>query len=63
MLYVLQGSGYHVSGSMENTIDLGEMVKIGWWISQKLGRAPVSRVGRAIGLSKPIATTSDITLQ
>jgi hydroxymethylglutaryl-CoA lyase len=52
VLYALQGSGYHVSGSVGSTIDMKEMVDIGWWISQKLGRAPVSRVGRAIGTSK-----------
>ena len=55
VLYVLQGSGYHVSGSKEGTIDLEEIVRIGWWISHNLGRAPVSRVGRAMGSSEPKA--------
>jgi hypothetical protein len=41
-----------VSGLVGSTIDLEEMVKIAWWISQTLGRAPVSRVGRAMGHSE-----------
>lgn len=51
VLYALQGSRYHVNGSAElggGTIDLGKMVDIGWWISERLGRESVSRAGRAI---------------
>ncbi|KAF8958328.1 hypothetical protein BDZ97DRAFT_1842166 [Flammula alnicola] len=50
VLYALQGSQYHVAGSSYggNTIDLERISDIGWWISEKLGRASVSRVGRAI---------------
>jgi hydroxymethylglutaryl-CoA lyase len=49
VLYALADSRYSVNGSAEGgTIDLKEMVKIGSWISEKLGRETVSRVGRAI---------------
>jgi len=50
VLYALQGSPYHVAGSSygKNTIDLERMSDIGWWISEKLGRKSVSRVGRAV---------------
>jgi hydroxymethylglutaryl-CoA lyase len=51
VLYALQGSQYHVNGSVElggGTIDLRKMVDIGWWISERLGRESVSRAGRAI---------------
>ena len=50
VLYALAGSQYSVKGCAEGGIvDLEEMVKIGWWISEKLGRESVSRVGRALG--------------
>ena len=50
VLYALAGSQYSVKGSAEGGIvDLEEMVKIGWWISEKLGRESVSRAGRALG--------------
>jgi len=50
VLYALQESPYHVAGSSygRNTIDLERISDIGWWISEKLGRESVSRVGRAI---------------
>lgn len=51
VLYALQGSQYHVAGSSGptgNTIDLEAVSDIGWWISEKLGRESISRVGRAI---------------
>lgn len=51
VLYALQGSQYHVAGSAGpggNTMDLEAVSDIGWWISEKLGRESVSRVGRAI---------------
>ena len=50
VLYALQESPYHVAGSSYggNTIDLEKISDIGWWISEKLGRESVSRVGRAI---------------
>ncbi|KAK0221027.1 hypothetical protein EDD85DRAFT_862920 [Armillaria nabsnona] len=44
VLYALQTSPYSVAGNP----DLDEIVNIGWWISQKLGRESVSRAGRAI---------------
>lgn len=54
VLYALQESGYSVLGSLGNTIDLNQMVDIGWWISGKLGRDSVSRVGRAIRARKQV---------
>jgi len=48
ILYALQNSPYSVAGTANGTIDLKQMVDIGWWISEKLGRESVSRVGRAI---------------
>ena len=53
VLYALAGSQYSVKGSAEagGNINLGEMVEIGSWISEKLGRETVSRAGRALGLS------------
>ena len=48
MLYALQESGHQVVGSVGNTIDLDEIVEIGWWISEKLGRPNASRVGYAV---------------
>ncbi|KAF8635635.1 hypothetical protein AX15_000271 [Amanita polypyramis BW_CC] len=49
VLYALKDSAYQVVGSRGGTVDLEEMVEIGWWISEALGRATESRVGRAIG--------------
>ncbi|KAJ7177644.1 hypothetical protein C8R46DRAFT_1074795 [Mycena filopes] len=48
VLYALQGSQYHVAGTVDGTIDLEKMVDIGWWISGQLGRESTSRAGRAI---------------
>lgn len=48
ILYALKGSQYSVVGTHNGTIDLDKMVDIGWWISEKLGRESISRVGRAI---------------
>ncbi|KAG6867689.1 hypothetical protein C0993_012324 [Termitomyces sp. T159_Od127] len=48
VLYALKDSPYRVVGSNSGTIDLEKMVEIGWWISKQLGRASVSRAGRAI---------------
>ena len=48
VLYALQDSPYRVVGSSGNTIDLQEICEIGAWISDKLGRATVSRVGKAM---------------
>jgi hydroxymethylglutaryl-CoA lyase len=54
VLYALKGSRYSVAGSQYGggTIDLEKMVDIGWWISEKLGRASISRAGRAIRARK-----------
>jgi len=49
VLYALAGSQYSVKGSAEGgVINLEEMVEIGSWISEKLGRGTVSRAGRAL---------------
>ncbi|KAJ6481936.1 hypothetical protein C8R45DRAFT_1003503 [Mycena sanguinolenta] len=48
VLYALQDSPYHVAGTSAGTIDLEQMVDIGWWISEQLGRESTSRAGRAI---------------
>ncbi|KAJ7662225.1 hypothetical protein DFH06DRAFT_1191852 [Mycena polygramma] len=48
VLYALQDSQYHVAGNANGTIDLEQMVDIGWWISEQLGRESTSRAGRAI---------------
>ncbi|KAF5384360.1 hypothetical protein D9615_003151 [Tricholomella constricta] len=48
VLYALRDSHYQVAGSNNGTINLDDMVNIGWWISEKLGRDSVSRAGRAI---------------
>ncbi|KAF9012018.1 hypothetical protein BDQ17DRAFT_1345307 [Cyathus striatus] len=48
VLYALQESKYKVVGSHEGTIDLEQMVDVGWWISGELGRENASRAGRAI---------------
>jgi len=54
VLYALQGSQYSVEGSAfgNGTVNLEEMVEIGWWISEKLGRESVSRAGRALRAKK-----------
>ncbi|KAG9226886.1 hypothetical protein CCMSSC00406_0003441 [Pleurotus cornucopiae] len=54
VLYALQGSQYHVVGSHGSSggVNLDEVVEIGWWISEKLGRESVSRAGRAIRAKK-----------
>lgn len=52
VLYALQNSQYTVAGTAIDTIDLNQMVDIGWWISEKLGRESVSRAGRAIRARK-----------
>ncbi|KDQ54174.1 hypothetical protein JAAARDRAFT_196912 [Jaapia argillacea MUCL 33604] len=44
ILYAIQGSKYKTNGE----VDLDEMVRIGWWISEKLGRENASRAGKAI---------------
>ncbi|CAA7261889.1 unnamed protein product [Cyclocybe aegerita] len=58
VIYALQESGYRVAGSWtgdsssdfsgRGTVDLEQLVDIGWWISEKLGRQNASRVGRAV---------------
>ena len=53
VLYALQGSKWHVAGSIDvpgqrRTVDLERIVDIGWWISEQLGRENVSRTGRMI---------------
>ncbi|KAF5322962.1 hypothetical protein D9611_009327 [Ephemerocybe angulata] len=58
VLYALQGSKYHVAGRNGGTINLEEMVDIGWWISEKLGRESASRVGRALRARNSKTTTS-----
>lgn len=54
VLYALQGSQYHVVGShgSSGSVSIDEVVEIGWWISEKLGRESVSRAGRAIRAKK-----------
>lgn len=42
------GADYGMAGRDEKGIDLDEMVKIGAWINEKLGRETGSKVGRAI---------------
>jgi hydroxymethylglutaryl-CoA lyase len=54
VLYALQTSPYTVAGTANGTLDLSQMVDIGWWISEKLGRESVSRVGRAIRARKSL---------
>ncbi|KAJ6597522.1 hypothetical protein DFH09DRAFT_1022895 [Mycena vulgaris] len=56
VLYALQGSKYRVVGTWDGatagkaggTIDLAQIVDIGWWISEQLGRESISRAGRAL---------------
>ena len=57
LLYALQESGHKVVGSVRNTIDLGEIVEIGCWISEKLGRENASRVGRAVKARDSVCVT------
>ncbi|KAG6827806.1 hypothetical protein H0H92_010414 [Tricholoma furcatifolium] len=52
VLYALKDSQYKVAGSNNGSISLDEMVEIGWWASEKLGRESVSRAGRAIRARK-----------
>ena len=52
VLYARKDSPYKVVGSNNGTISLDEMVEIGWWISERLGRESVSRAGRAIRARK-----------
>lgn len=54
VLYALKNSQYKVAGSHYGggTIDLDQIVEIGWWISEKLGRESVSRAGRALRARK-----------
>ncbi|KAG5340403.1 hypothetical protein C0989_001726 [Termitomyces sp. Mn162] len=54
VLYALKDSPYKVAGSNGGTINLDEMVEIGWWISERLGRESVSRAGRAIRARKQL---------
>ncbi|MCW5752498.1 MAG: hydroxymethylglutaryl-CoA lyase [Alphaproteobacteria bacterium] len=42
VVYMLDGMG------IETGIDLGRLVRTAWWISERLGREPVSRVARAM---------------
>ncbi|KAF6744336.1 hypothetical protein DFP72DRAFT_826186 [Ephemerocybe angulata] len=60
VLYALQGSQYHVAGRNGGTINLEEMVDIGWWISEKLGRESASRVGRALRAKARKTTTTSL---
>ncbi|KAJ7321867.1 hypothetical protein DFH08DRAFT_888800, partial [Mycena albidolilacea] len=39
---------YHVYGTADGIVDLDQMVDIGWWISEQLGRESTNRAGRAI---------------
>ncbi|KAJ7594116.1 hypothetical protein C8J56DRAFT_820491 [Mycena floridula] len=48
VLYALQDSKYSVEGN----VDVEQIADIGWWISEKLGRESVSRVGRALRSKK-----------
>jgi hydroxymethylglutaryl-CoA lyase len=43
LVYMLNGLG------MESGVDLDALVATAWWISDRLGREPVSRVARALG--------------
>ncbi|KAG6909416.1 hypothetical protein DXG01_000569 [Tephrocybe rancida] len=52
VLYALKDSHFNVAGSNNGTINIDEMVNIGWWISEKLGKESVSRAGRAIRARK-----------
>ncbi|HUN52100.1 MAG TPA: hydroxymethylglutaryl-CoA lyase [Candidatus Sulfotelmatobacter sp.] len=42
VVYMLDGLG------IDNGVDLAELVRTAWWISDRLGRPPVSRVARAL---------------
>jgi hydroxymethylglutaryl-CoA lyase len=41
VLYMLNGMG------IETGVDIGKMIEISWFISDKLGRRPASRVAQA----------------
>jgi hydroxymethylglutaryl-CoA lyase len=43
LVYMLNGLG------MQSGVDLDALVATAWWISDRLGREPVSRVARALG--------------
>jgi hydroxymethylglutaryl-CoA lyase len=43
LVYMLNGLG------MDSGVDLNALVATAWWISDRLGREPVSRVARALG--------------
>jgi len=65
VLYALAGSRYSVKGSTEagGNINLEEMVEIGSWISEKLGRETVSRAGRALGNSESVINSMKLKLR
>ncbi|EIN14446.1 aldolase [Punctularia strigosozonata HHB-11173 SS5] len=46
ILYALRGTKYHTRHRTEDR--LVDVAEIGWWISEQLGRASASRVGRAL---------------
>ena len=48
MLYLLQGL------DIETGIDMTELRVAGWFISDFLGRPPVSRVARALNAKEPL---------
>jgi hydroxymethylglutaryl-CoA lyase len=48
VIYALKGSQYEIAGG----VDLDQVVDIGWWISDALGRECESRVGRAVRARK-----------
>lgn len=43
LVYMLDGMG------IETGVELDRVVEVAWWISDRLGREPVSRVARALG--------------
>ncbi|KAJ8522076.1 hypothetical protein ONZ45_g1263 [Pleurotus djamor] len=49
VLYALQNSPYHVAGTFgsEKGVNMEEVVEIGWWISEKLGRESRKRTASA----------------
>jgi hydroxymethylglutaryl-CoA lyase len=49
VLWLLQGMG------IETGVDLEQLVDTAAWISAQLGRAPVSRVARAVLATRPVA--------
>ncbi|KAJ7056698.1 hypothetical protein C8F01DRAFT_992836 [Mycena amicta] len=49
VLYALRDSPYRVKGTQQDGgIDLAQLVDVGWWISERLGRQVASRAGRAM---------------